>query len=306
MTGILLVNMGGPTSEKEVLFFLKKMFSDPYILPFAKPVRFLLSRMISYRRYKKSWQKYVEIGGTPLIDDVKENAKLFNKALGNKYIVDVAFSYSQPLIQETIEKFAEQGIKKIKVIPMYPQESLTTTGSVKADIDKVIQKFPSLEIKVIKQFFDNNNFVDFWTELIKSHIKKQKCEDPLLIFSAHSIPKYLVDKGDSYPQTVNKSAELISQKLKLDYKVTYQSKMGKVEWIGPDTKEVIEGLASETNKDIVVIPISFVNENLETLYDLDTELIPYTKEKLNYKNISRVNINANHPLLIKTFVDIIE
>ncbi len=306
MTGILLVNMGGPTSEKELLFFLKKMFTDPFILPFPKPVRFLVSRVISYSRYKKSWLKYELIGGTPLISEVEECANLLNIELGNKYIIESAFSYSQPLIAEGVNILTKKGAKKIKILPLYPQESMTTTGSVRADVRKILKSNPSLEIEIINQFYDNDYFTDFWTELIKNHIEENKINNPLLIFSAHSIPEYLVNKGDTYPQAINKSAELIANKLQLDFKITYQSKMGKMKWLAPDTKEVIEKLIESTTKNIVIIPISFINENLETLYDLDTELIPYFNNEFNFYNISRVKIKSNHKLLIKTFVDIVK
>ncbi len=306
MTGILLVNMGGPTTEKEVHFFLKKMFMDPYILPLPKPIRFLLARIISKKRYKKSWKKYEKIGGTPLIKEMEENALKLNEELGKKYITKAVFSYSKPVIYDGVKQLCGKGVKKIKVLPVYPQESFTTTGSVRSEIKKIKSKLLNKNIEIINQFYDNKNFIEFWVDLIKNHINKHNCNNPLLIFSAHSIPQYLVDRGDKYPIAVNKSAELIAKKLKLCHKVTYQSKMGKMKWIGPDTKEEIEKLIKTVDKDIVIIPISFLNENLETLYDLDIELIPYFKEELAYNNISRVKIQSNHSLLIKTFIDIIK
>jgi protoporphyrin/coproporphyrin ferrochelatase len=104
---------------------------------------------------------------------------------------------------------------------------------------------------------------------------------------------------------IETSAYLISFNLGLKYSISYQSKIGKVKWKGPDTKELLKKLADEGVEDIIIVPISFLNENLETLYDLDHDIVPFAKEKLNIKRICRVNIPESHPLLIKLLENII-
>ena len=136
MQGILLVNMGGPESPEELRVFLSRMFKDPFILPYGKPVRNLLSFIISSLRYKTSWKKYELIGGTPLVKSTARTADSLQVALGENFQVKYAFSYSMPDIRSALNAFKKQGISDISVIPLYPQSSYTTTSSVMADVGK--------------------------------------------------------------------------------------------------------------------------------------------------------------------------
>ncbi len=280
------------------------MFMDNNILPLPYPFRFLLSKMISSFRYKKSWEKYKLIGGTPIIESTKNLCNLLNRKLGEKYIVNEAFSYSQPLIKEAIDTFDSNGINDIIVIPLYPQSSFTTTKSIKDDIDKALLKNKNIKIKFIDEFYSNPKFVVFWTLLINNHISKEKLNKPLLLFSAHSIPEYLIEKGDKYNISVENSAKLIANNCNLNYKVSYQSKMGRMKWIGPDTVDTLNLLSDNNYKEIIIIPISFVSENLETLYDLDKIIVPDAIKDLKFNHISRVNIDDTNKIFIDMLADI--
>ena len=304
MTGVLLVNMGGANSPEELKIFLARMFKDPFILPFGKMGRSLLSFIISNTRYKKSWKKYELIGGTPIIKATEKTVEKLQLSLGSQYRVQMAFSYSQPFIKESLIDFINVGIHEIVIIPLYPQASLSTTSSVEMDAYNTISEFADLKVSFIKEFYKHQGFITFWTKLINAHLKNNNLNKPLLIFSAHSIPKSLVTKGDSYPVAIETSAKLIAEKTGLDYNVAYQSGMGK-NWIGPDTVNVLKKLAANRQIEILIIPISFVNENLETLYDIDMEIIPYAKEVLGIKNISKVEIPVANDDFIKLLKDIV-
>ncbi len=303
MNAILIVNMGGPLSEEDMKIFLLKMFNDKRIIGMPGIIRKIIARKITTKRYKKSWEKYQMINGTPIIENTKITAKEIEKQLSGKYLVDYAFSYSNPLIAEAMKKLAEKGAKNIRVVPLYPQASYTTTGSVSDDIEKVSRKLKNIKITMSGDFSGNENFISFWEKQIREHIKINNLENPLLIFSGHSIPMKVVKKGDTYGKSIENSAKLISAKLNLEYKVCYQSKIGKVKWLEPDTKELL--LKITGYKQIVLVPISFVSENLETKYDLDTEIIPFIKEKCNFEHISRVQIPVVNNLLIKTYINLV-
>lgn len=300
MTGVLLVNMGGPESSGQMRIFLKKMFNDPFILPFSKPVRWFLSWMISSFRYRKSWKKYQLIGGTPIIKATTKTVERLQQKLGNKYKVSMAFSYSPPLIKESGSRFKKEGIRNIIAIPLYPQSSYSTTSSVKADIEKNLSS-KEFSIRFINEFYKNRLFIEFWSEIISGHIIEHQYKQPFLLFSAHSIPKLLEDKGDTYPWAVAESANLIAKKVRLRYDVAYQSGLKKGRWLGPDVKEKLKDLAESGVTEIILIPISFVNENLETLYDLDHDIIPFSKNEIGLKSISRVKI----PEANNTFIDLL-
>src|SRR5664279_1544016 len=119
MTGVLLINMGGPGSQQEMKRFLANMFRDPFILPFSKPVRQFLSYVISTSRYKKSWKKYLAIGGTPIISATQKTVDALQLALSDSFKVRMAFSYSSPSIEDSLLAFKQEAINQITIFPLY-------------------------------------------------------------------------------------------------------------------------------------------------------------------------------------------
>ena len=171
------------------------MFKDPYILPYGKVVRNLLSFIISTTRYKKSWKKYELIGGTPLVKATRKTADNLQLLLGEKYSVKYAFSYSMPDIPACLESFKKDEISDITVIPLYPQASYTTTSSVLADIKKIADRDLFYSISFKGEFYNNPGFITFWANLIREHMKSHELDNPTLVFSAHSIPQYHIENG---------------------------------------------------------------------------------------------------------------
>jgi ferrochelatase len=304
MTGILLINMGGPESPAEVKKFLRLMFLDKHIIPAPYIIRNLLSLYISCSRYKKSWSRYQKIGGTPIKRNTQELVNVLQNKLGLSYYVKAAYSYSNPFISTAIDAFYNEGIKKIIAIPLYPQASITTTESVIFDIDNIKKTNKDIDIKVAPEFYENKFFIEFWYDLIKNHIKDNNLSKPLLLFSAHSIPVSFIKKGDTYQNGIEESAELISTSLELDFKISYQSGMNPKTWLGPDTVTILKDLASKNIDEVIIIPISFVSENLETLYDLDNQIIPLIKEETSL-NISRIHIPAIHHSFIEMIKNLV-
>lgn len=304
MTGILLINMGGPESPAEVKKFLRLMFLDKHIIPAPYIIRNLLSLYISSTRYKKSWSRYQIIGGTPIKKNTDKLVSVTQNTLGLSFYIKAAYSYSEPFISTAINELYNKGIKKIIAIPLYPQASITTTESVIFDIDNIKNINKEINIKVAPEFYDNKFFIEFWYDLIKNHIKENNLTNPLLLFSAHSIPISFIKKGDTYKNGIEESAKLIANSLGLEFKVSYQSGMNPKTWLGPDTVTTIKELALNNKTEIVIIPISFVCENLETLYDLDNQIIPQIKKETKI-NISRVKIPATHSSFIEMIKNIV-
>lgn len=304
MTGILLVNMGGPESPAELKQFLRLMFLDKHIIPAPYLIRNLLSLYISSTRYKKSWLKYEKIGGTPLKKNTNLLAETLQLELGNSYSVKIAYSYSEPFLSDIFSEFCKAGIAQVIIIPLYPQASITTTSSVVFDIEKLKQKYLTLEFLIVPEFYKNKKFINYWCDAIQNHISKHKLSSPLLLFSAHSIPLSFIKKGDTYQKGIEESAKLIAENIGFNYRVSYQSGMNPKTWLGPDTIILLESLVAEGHKEIVIIPISFVSENLETLYDLDQDIVPSCTQKLNI-NLSRVLIPAVHPSFVELLKELV-
>ena len=305
MTGVLLINMGSPLSKKEMRQFLFNMFSDKAIIPFPKVPRTLLAIMISSFRHSGSWKKYQQIGGSKL----KESMKLINEQLasemGNDYVVSSAYSYSKPGIQQGVESLRDKGIKDIRVITMYPHSAYSTTESVKTYLAKVQKKYPELKMTELGTYGENELFINYWVDTIQKAIDKYGYKHPTLVFSAHAIPQYNVDDGDTYVDEIKASAKLIADKMKLSYRVAFQSKIGKVKWVDPDTKDCLKSMKAEGIDEIMLVPISFTNENLETAYDQGCEIVPYGQNELKFQYICRVEIPASHPQLIATFMNLL-
>jgi protoporphyrin/coproporphyrin ferrochelatase len=302
--GILLVTMGSPSNRKQMRSFLLHMFQDASILPFPKLFRNIVAHIISSLRYKNSWAKYELIGGSPL----KQSMDVIGEALAKESCFDLevysAYSYDEPLIEDGIKYLYDKGVNEIQVIPMYPQYAISTTGSVIREILKMRVMYKNIDIRVADEFYENALFIKFWTTLIKETMAEPGLSNPLLLFSAHSIPEYQ-SKEDSYVHAIETSAELISQSVGLKHKVSYQSKIGRVKWVGPDTIDMLKQLAAIGTEEIIIVPISFLNENLETLYDLDHLIVPFAKDQLNIPNVFRVRIPEAHPLMIQFLGNII-
>jgi len=305
MKGVMLVNMGGPESPEELKMFLSRMFKDPYILPYGKPVRNLLSYIISRARYRKSWKKYEMIGGTPLVRSTQKTATSLQTLLGSAFTVKFAFSYSSPDIQNCLNAFKMDDIQDITVVPLYPQASLTTTSSVIADIKKVTENDQFFKVKVQEEFYSHPRYIAFWINNIQRHLDNNNIDDPTLVFSAHSIPEYNISNGDTYAESIVNSAALIATEMGLHYEAAFQSGMRRGKWIGPDIKEHLKIMREEGIDNLVLIPISFIHENLETLYDLDKDIVPYAMDILGFQHVSRVNLPETDPILVSMLAELI-
>lgn len=304
MKGVMLVNMGGPDSPEELKKFLSRMFNDPFILPYGKPVRKLLSYIISRTRYRQSWKKYQLIGGSPLVKSTRKMASALQTSLGNTFVVRFAFSYSSPDIKQTLSAFKEEKISEITVVPLYPQSSHTTASSVRASLKKVTETDPFFRVHVVEEFYNHPGFINFWIHNISKHVEKHGIKDPTLLFSAHSIPEYHVLNGDTYPTGIINSAALIATRLGFHYEAAFQSGLRRGAWIGPDVREHLKTMAEEGIDNLILIPISFVHENLETRYDLDKELIPFATDILGFSNVTRVQLPEADPLFVSMLADL--
>ena len=303
MKGVLLVNMGGPQSIEEMRLFLKNMFSDKYILPLPSGLRQFVAYMIAKKRYPASWEKYQLIGGTPIIKHTEATAKALQQAA--KIPVYPAYSYTPPFISDVMYKMNKDGIDEIIILTMYPQASDTTTTSVFADVTKATKNLPPVTIRKICDYSAHPAFLDYWQTLIENHIEQEGLKDPLLLFTAHAIPLYGVRKGDKYPDTVRHMAKRLADLMNRRYEVAFQSRVGPVKWVGPDTDDHLEELVAGGEKNVVLIPISFTTECLETTYDLNIKLVDIYKEDERIQHISRVEIPSAHPLFIESLKKII-
>lgn len=272
-TDIILANLGAPAKPGEVRPFLKNLFCDPDIFhfPFGKPGQAFFSSMISILRAPKSRRFYNAIGGgSPLHENtIKQAGKLESNLDSRKnYRIRIAQRYWNPFISEVAEEVRQDGGQEIILLPLYPHYSTTTTLSIVNEWKRVAADLP--EPQIIERFYSEPLYIDACVEQIRNTLKKFSTQ-PHILFSAHSIPVQRVVEGDPYEKEIIDNMELIMDQLgrNYSYSLCYQSKVGHIKWLEPKVETEIDRLVAEGINRILVFPISFVSEHLETLYELD-------------------------------------
>ena len=296
--GVLLLNLGGPETLEDVQEFLYNLFADPDILRLPEPLGWaqpLLARIVSYVRAPQSQEGYRAIGGgSPIRKTTEEQAEALQRAMDAKDVdakVYVAMRYWNPFTEEAIERIKRDRITDLVVLPLYPQFSVSTSGSSLRLLEKIFRDDPALaplKHTVIPSWYQRPGYVRAMANLIEREIQAYDSEEERkrglgsrsahVFFSAHGVPKSYVDEaGDPYKEEMEETVELIVGELKRrgiaynGHTLAYQSRVGPVEWLEPYTDDSIRYLAKQGVEALVVVPISFVSEHIETLEEIDME-----------------------------------
>ncbi|MGX6960051.1 MAG: ferrochelatase [Rickettsia endosymbiont of Pentastiridius leporinus] len=293
---IVIFNLGGPDSLKSVKPFLFNLFYDKAIINLPNPLRYIIAKIISIMRDKKSQKIYSLIGGkSPLLQETQKQKIALLESLKKFTVEDfnifINMRYFAPQVEKTIEEIKEYDPTEVILLPLYPQFSTTTTGSsVKNFLDNFNLNIP---VKVVCCYPVEDDFIKAHVSLIKEKLFDKNFR---ILFSAHGLPEKIVKAGDPYSFQVEETVKAVVEELNikdLDYKITYQSKVGPVEWLKPNTEDEIE-IAGEEKKDIIIVPIAFVSEHVETLVELDIEYkLIADKYKVQYIRIPTLSINEN-------------
>ncbi|RPI15206.1 MAG: ferrochelatase [Ignavibacteriae bacterium] len=290
--GVVLLNLGGPDSADAVQPFLYNLFSDPDIINF--PLSFLfrkrLAKLISTKRAPKIIDQYSHIGGkSPILELTTKQANALQKVLDEKIEskVYIAMRYWKPFTEDVIHQIIKDKIDEVILLPLYPQFSVSTTGSSVNEWTKVKSKYKELKdlkVELIETYYTNPVYIDSIIENINQTIKRfpgERQKDVFLLFSAHGTPVKLVKMGDPYQKHIIETVEEVMKRggYKQNHFLSYQSKVGPQKWLEPKTPDTIERLASEGVKDMLVIPIAFVSDHLETLFEIGIEFRHLAKEK---------------------------
>ncbi len=279
-TAVVLFNLGGPDSLQSVKPFLSNLFNDPKIIRLPKILRSAIAWFISTKREKEAQSIYRQIGGkSPLLENTLAQAHELQKALGEDYRVFTCMRYWHPRAEQVLKDVQEWQPDQVILLPLYPQFSTTTTQSSFDEwfalADKINFTTPTAKIGCYP--FDPF-FLKAYQENLQNILKRYQGRSYRVLFSAHGLPQKIVDQGDPYAWQVQTGVEHLVKHLDmpdLDWSVTYQSRVGPVEWLKPYTDhEIVE--AAKLNKGIIIVPIAFVSEHSETLVELD----------IQYKNLA--------------------
>ncbi|MBI4463400.1 MAG: ferrochelatase [Acidobacteria bacterium] len=280
--GVVLFQLGGPDNLEAVEPFLQNLFLDPDIIdfPFAKMARPPLARLMAAGRARKVQKSYAAIGGrSPIVEWTRRQAQALEEALRPTLEARtvIAMRYWPPLTAEAIEQLVPEPLREIVLLPLYPQYSKTTTGSSFKEWRRRVARSPlaKVPVKSIQEFHDHPGYLDALVGQINSTL--ERFADPRrvhLIFSAHGVPTAVIDSGDPYQTQTEATVQRVLERGQwpLASTLCYQSKVGSGRWIGPSIHEVVPRLAAQGIRDVLVVPISFVSDHIETLYEIDREV----------------------------------
>jgi ferrochelatase len=280
---VVLFNLGGPDGPKAVRPFLFNLFRDPAIIQLPAPARYALAALISTTRTKSAQANYAIMGGgSPLLPETRKQAEALQAELATRAPDDetrlfIAMRYWKPFAGQTAREVEAFAPDEIVLLPLYPQYSTTTTGSSLKDWHRAY-KGPGLTRAICCYPNAQGLAQAHAAEIRKVWEQAGKPQNVRLLFSAHGLPQQVVDAGDPYEAQVRATAEAVAALLPelADWQVSFQSKVGRLKWLEPSTEDAIRQAAAD-GKGVLISPIAFVSEHVETLVELDHEYAEVAK-----------------------------
>ena len=314
--GVLITNLGTPDApnKKELKVYLNQFLSDPRVIELPKILwQIILKLVILQIRPSKSAEAYKQIWtdkGSPLLDIANRQLNKIQSSFSSKnenIVFEVGMRYGNPSIPDALLKLQKKQVRRLLVLPMYPQYCAATTGSTFDEVTNVLQKWRWIpEMRFINQYFEEKNYIEALSNSIKSFWKKTS-KPQKIIFSYHGIPKRYLTNGDPYHCFCLKTTRLVKEYMGLsddEIMTTFQSRFGREEWLKPYTSETLKELPKQGIKNIHIISPGFSSDCLETLEELEEENKEYFMESggENYHYIPCLNDHDDH---IDVFVNLI-
>lgn len=302
-----MLNLGGPETQEDVKPFLYNLFSDPEIIRLPIPwLQKPLATFIATMRAEKSKRNYAVIGGgSPLRRITQAQSDALQQNLSDRGLdvpIYTAMRYWHPFTEDVVEQLKTDEIERVVVLPLYPQYSITTSGSSFKLLDQLWQDDPQLakiERITISSWYDQPDYISSMAQAIASELDCLECpDDAYVLFSAHGVPEsYVTVAGDPYQQEVEGCVRLIWQQLDRpnDYSLSYQSRVGPVKWLQPYTEEALIELGEKGVEHLLVVPISFISDHIETLQEIDIEYREVAEEAgvKHFQRVPTLNTDPN-------------
>lgn len=314
-TGVILMNLGTPTDAKPkaVRKFLKEFLSDQRVVELPRliwlPILYGVILPFRATRVARLYKQIWRVGGSPLKVITEEQvAKLQTCFSENKIKITYAMTYGAPKLSDCVAELEQQGYQKIFVLPLYPQFSATTTGPVYDQYAALIRQQRNIsDITIKKNYYDRPDYIDALVQSILDHWQNNKPAEKLL-FSFHGIPKRCVDKGDPYQEHCVYTAKQVASRLRLDdsqWQLSFQSRLGKAEWLKPYTDQLLVQMASEGVESVDVICPAFAADCLETLEEIEVENrdLFLSAGGRRFNSIPCLNASVEHIEMMKNIVN---
>jgi len=315
--GVLLVNLGTPEKPdaKHIRQFLREFLSDPRVIDLPRPLWSMILNgfILPFRphKIKHAYQKIWTNSGSPLRYITLEQQAMLKHKLNEFYDaqipVEIGMTYGQPTLREGLLKLRQHQVTKVIILPLYPQYSATTTASIFDKVAELLKKCPCLpEIRMVNHYYANPTYIAAVAQSIQAYqLSHGKPEQ--LIFSFHGIPQRYANKGDPYPLQCHETARLIAQELNLEqdeWKITFQSRLGRAEWLKPYTDKTLAALAQQGVKNVQVSCPGFAVDCLETLEEiaLQNRDTFFTNGGEKYAYIPALNAERSHIELLAQLI----
>lgn len=318
---VLLFNLGGPDDLASVEPFLVNLFTDREIirLPGGARLQPAFARVIAKLRGPAVRENYRRIGGgSPQLRITREQAAALEARLndgdgGPPCRVFMAMRYSRPSTADAVEAIVAAGIRRIVTVPLFPQWSRATTGSSRLELARTLRngdwaRVP-FEVAHVDSYADEPLYLDAMADTVRAawdRIPEARRARAVLLFSAHGLPQRFVNEGDPYVGQIDRTRFGILERLNLPNRqlLAFQSRTGPVTWIGPGTGEVIAELGEEGVSDVLVVPLSFVSDHIETLYEVDL-LFAEVARAAGITGYYRPAALNTHPLFIEALAGLV-
>jgi len=303
----VLLNMGGPDSTADVPAYLLNIFRDPCILdiPLGFLVRPWLSKIIVKKRAAASAARYGQIGGgTPLNEIAQRQAGAIQEALearGVNAVVLPGMRYWHPFIDEAVRRLREERVACVVALSMYPHYCRATTGSCITALRRAMKRhLPGVPVNTIDEWHRLPQYANFLARETLNALHSLSGTTPAstaVLFSAHGVPTRFINPGEPYRNQVQETFRMVAAAIPPDIRVAlgWQSAFGPAQWLEPDSKSVVQDFAKKGVTNLVVVPLGFAAENIETLWDIDIDLKSFVEQHRiwNFARIACPNAN-NH------------
>lgn len=313
----MLLNLGGPQTLDDVEPFLQRLFADRELL--RLPWQDVLGRFIATRRAPKVRALYAAIGGgSPILEWTTKQGEgmvarldaLSPDTAPHRFYV--AFRYAAPFADDALRAMQADGITRAVAFTQYPQYSCTTTGSSLNELWRALDRQglrEAFQWSLIDRWPTHEGFVHAMADAVQRGLAQyapHERDDVLLLFSAHSLPLSVIDRGDAYPQEVSATVERVIESLgyRHPFLLSYQSEVGPVRWLGPSTEDVIRRLAADGRHNVLVVPIAFTSDHIETLSEIDREYAELAHE-LGLTGFHRAPALNDSPLFLDAMADLV-
>jgi ferrochelatase len=285
-TGVCLLYMGGPETLDDVRPFLLNLFSDRELirLPGGRLLQRPMARLIASRRAPRVEGYYREIGGgSPLLRITRKQARLLQQALDRRgaFRVELAMRYCAPRVDEALDRLDAAGARRVLALPLYPQYSAATTGSSLGELRRALAgRGPGWDLIEVRDFHDHPGYLDALAGTVRAGLQLLD-GDACVVFSAHSLPQRMIDRGDPYQRQVQATVAGVVQRLGLEQRwhLGYQSRSGPVRWLEPELTGLTDRLLDRGERRLLVVPVSFVSDHIETLHEIDIRLRQRCKDR---------------------------